>query len=276
MGMTQVQHLVTVDLDDSDARSTAVPGELDSVVGPLLETLDRSATPATFFASRSVAASAPELLDRIAASGHEVAALTTTRPSCRVPYCADFREHLRSTKSTIEAVTGGRVRGHRVTGLGLSWASEWVYDMLVDEGFEYDSSRFPSRHTEYGYAPVPPRVHAIRRWGGTLVEIPATTADLLAIRLQVGTASAVRAMPLAIWRRLLEIRLADGEPVVLHLRPGDLRRTNRLSFYPGSERRPAEDRRMLVRVAGILGASPFTSVANAFPALLRSAPVIES
>ena len=177
------QHLATIDLDDTRSSSSS-PTLTDPspLVDQLLEVLSRSSTPATFFAPIHVARPDGAVLRRIASAGHEVACLTTTSPSGRAPYSSDFREHVRSTKSAIEDATGVRVRGHRATRFGVDSASEWAYDVLVDEGFEYDSSRFPTRNPAYGCAAVPPSVHSIRRWTGTLLEVPVTTTDVFAMR----------------------------------------------------------------------------------------------
>jgi hypothetical protein len=63
-------------------------------------------------------------------------------------------------------------------------------------------------------------------------------------------------MPL--WTAVLNDRHARGEPVVLHLRAGELRG------------RPLE------RLQRIVNRFDFTSVASALPELHRRAPVIES
>lgn len=263
--MAIVPNLVTIDLDAS--RDAASQGDAEAITDGLVAALDRSKTQATFFVPRSVAESTPALTRKIAGAGHEVACLSTTRPAAMRPYGADFSAELQTTRKAIEDATGVRVRGHRNATFAVDHASEWVYDVLVDHGFEYDSSRFPPRHAEPGYDPVPRTVHAVRRWGGTLLEIPVSTADVFAMRMQLGTTESIRGIPLPVLRALVEARHSRGEPLVMHLRATALRRRSMLHRFAGD---------MNDRVAGIVERFPFTSVAKALPELLRSAPTIES
>jgi peptidoglycan/xylan/chitin deacetylase (PgdA/CDA1 family) len=242
----------------------------------LLETLSTTSTQATFFAPCDAARSNADVLRRISSAGHEVACLTATTPSGRAPYCAEFRQHVRAARAAIENATGVRVRGHRASHFGVDSASEWAYDVLVDEGFEYDSSRFPTRRPAYGAAPVPPSVHAIRRWTGTLLEVPVTTADVFAMRFQVGTVASIRGLPLGVSRELVRAREALGEPAVIHLRRTEMVERRVLSFGAGLGATRGGEARTLARVARLLESFHFTSVERALPGLLRSAPIIES
>ena len=269
--MTTIPNLVTVDLDES--RDTATRADIDVITNGLLEALDGSKTQATFFVPRVVAESNPTLTRRIAESGHEVACLSTTEPAKERPYCASFGSELSATRNAIESATGVRVRGHRNATFAVNYESEWAYDVLVDQGFEYDSSRFPVKYAEFGDQPIPPTIHAVRRWGGTLLEVPVSTTDMLSMRLQVGTTGTLRGLPLPLISLMVSGRQKRGEPLVMHLRASALRRA------PGMLTRSTAstaDRRTLHRVSGIVNRFPFTSVARALPDLLRAAPIIES
>jgi len=111
---------------------------------------------------------------------------------------------------------------------------------------------------EFGYPPVPRTAHAVRRWGGTLIEIPVSTADVLAMRVRLGASATIRGWPMPVWSSLVSDRRSRGESVVLHFR--------------ASELRP----RSLARAGRIVSRFDCTSVANALPELYRIAPIIES
>ena len=256
--MATTPNLVTVDLDD----------HAEAAADGLLAALDGSKTSATFFIPRAVAESNPALARRITGSGHEVGCLTKTQPAKAKPYCPSVIGELQATKLALEDATGQRVRGHRNSGFAVDHSSEWMYDVLVDHGFEYDSSRFPHRYTEPGYEPVPTTVHAVRRWSGTLLEVPVSTADIMSVRLQLGTTGSLRGLPLSVLGAVVELRQERGEPLVLHLRGSEI---GARRMFAG-----ARERRTFTRVSGIVQRFPFTSVANALPDLLRSAPIIES
>jgi hypothetical protein len=266
--MTSHQNLVTVDLDSPAGRSD----NAEAVATGLVEALSRTNTVATFFLPRSLAQSSGELAKRLSEAGHEVACLTTTEPAKARPYAKEFRDELTATRAAIEDATGIRVRGHRNATFAVDYQSEWAYDVLVEQGFEYDSSRVPPKYVEVGYLPIPRTTHAVRRWGGTLLEVPVSTADVLAMRVRLGATGSLRGMPLIVWKSLIESRQASGDPLVMHLRASEMRPQS--LFGRGAAARA--DRRALDRMAGITGRFPFTSVAKALPDLLRSAPIIES
>jgi peptidoglycan/xylan/chitin deacetylase (PgdA/CDA1 family) len=267
--MNTIPNLVTVDID---APRAARPGsDLDATTNALLESLDRANTSATFFVPRAFAETNPALTRRIAEQGHEVACLTTEQPAKAKPYCARFTSELATTRDAIETATGRRVLGHRNASFAVDYESEWTYDVLVDHGIEYDSSRIPPKYVDFGNQPVPRNAHVVRRWGGTLLEIPPSTTDVLSVRMQTGTTANVRGLPLPVWSAMAERRRSRGESLMMHLRASELARGTRFGAGPS-----VANRRTLDRVAQIVGRFAFTSVANALPELLRAAPIIES
>jgi peptidoglycan/xylan/chitin deacetylase (PgdA/CDA1 family) len=251
--METVPNLVTVDLDESRARV-----DVAAITDGLLAHFGRGEARATFFVPRQLAEGCASLVRRIAEAGHEVGCLTSTRPAKAKPYCPSFASELEATRDAIEQVIGVRVRGHRNAAFAVDYESEWAYDVLIDRGIEYDSSRIPPKYVEFGYQRVPRAAHAVRRWGGTLIEVPVSTADVLSLRVRLGATSTIRGWPMPVWSALASGARARGEPLVMHLRVSELR-------PKGVE-----------RVGRIVNGLSFTSVASALPALYRTAPIIEN
>jgi polysaccharide deacetylase family protein (PEP-CTERM system associated) len=117
----------------------------------LLELLDRSEARGTFFVLGWIADRHPELVRRIASGGHEVAShgwghrrVTTLTPD-------RFRTSVRRSKEVLEDVTGEAVLGYRAPSFSIVPGREWALDILVEEGYAYDSSLFPVRRRGYGY-----------------------------------------------------------------------------------------------------------------------------
>jgi hypothetical protein len=263
-------NLTTIDLDEASV--SGAPTDPSAIADGLIAALDGSKTSATFFVPGAVAGARPELLRRLSEAGHEVGCLTMTEPSRERPYSSRFSDELQATKAAIESATGARVRGHRNATFALDFESEWAYDVLIDQGFEYDSSRFPLKYAGVGRQPVPRGVHVVRRWGGTLLEIPVSTADVLAMRVQIGTAGSVRGLPMPIWSAVMESHQIGSTSLVMHLRASELR--HRSPFRRATAGAP--DHKTLQRLSGIVGRFNFTSVARALPELVRSAPILES
>src|SRR5207249_2171059 len=144
----------------------------------LLDLLDRTETKATFFVLGRVAQAYPTLIRDVALRGHEIG--THGHLHRRLPDLGEegFRRDLRLPIETIERACGVRPRGHRAPEFSVTRRSAWAFDVLAEEGFMFDSSVFPIRHTRYGIPDAPTVPYRVEcRGGRTLVEVPLTTLD---------------------------------------------------------------------------------------------------
>lgn len=255
-------HLMTIDLDGA---SPARDG--DGLMTRLLETLDRAGRRATFFVPKSRTASR-QLVARISEAGHEVAALT--KSSTTAPYSRDFQAELKTLRNALEAASGQRVRGHRHLD-GLDDDAAWVYDVLLDEGFEYDSSWRPTPAGEMRSPGLSRSVRAERRWNGTLLEVPTTTSELDHLPVILGSVRSIRRVPLPVLRQSVRSRERRGKPSMVRLRESELRRLTKGDSDAGSR----AERRTISRLGTMLGWVPFAPLGDAIPELLRGAPIIE-
>lgn len=232
----------------------------------LLEMLARRQAFGTFFTLGWVADKHPQVVQRIAAAGHEVAShgfwhrrVTTLSP-------AAFREDLRSSKAVLESVSGQPVLGFRAPSFSIVPGGEWAFDVLLEEGYRYDSSLFPIRRPGYGYPAAPTVAHLIERSGGTLLEIPMATTDVAGIRLPAAGGAYLRQLPYALTRRAFREHGARGDSAMFYVHPWeldpgqprlDVSWLTRLRHYRGLDR-------MQSRIERLLGDFQFTSVARRY------------
>ncbi len=136
----------------------------------LLDLMARHDATGTFFVLGWVAERDPDLVKAIAAAGHEVAShgWDHRRVTQQAPH--QFRESVRDSKRLLEDTTGQRVRGFRAPSYSIVPGLEWALDVLLEEGYSYDSSLFPIwRPDGYGYAcgeARPPLARASQRSAG--------------------------------------------------------------------------------------------------------------
>ena len=232
----------------------------------LLEMLARRQAFGTFFTLGWVADKHPHLVRRIAAAGHEVAShgfwhrrVTTLSP-------AAFREDLRSSKAALESVGGQSVLGFRAPSFSIVPGGEWAFDVLLEEGYRYDSSLFPIRRPGYGYPGAPAVAHLIERSGGTLLEIPMATTDIAGIRVPAAGGAYLRQLPYALTRRAFREHGARGHSAMFYVHPWeldpeqprlDVSWLTRLRHYRGLDR-------MKGRIERLLDDFQFTSVARRY------------
>src|SRR5262245_43682226 len=144
----------------------------------LLDLLAAAGVRATFFVLGWIAARRPALIRRIAAAGHEVAShgywhrlVTTQTP-------AEFRSDVRRAKAVLENALGRPVAGYRAPSFSIAPWCDWAFEVLVEEGHEFDSSVAVGRRVSCGQLTADGRPFVMETLAGPLREFP-----LPAIRL---------------------------------------------------------------------------------------------
>src|SRR5688572_21077563 len=138
----------------------------------LLALFDEANVRATFFVLGWVAERFPDLVSRIVGAGHEIASHGYDHGLVYDKTPAAFRADLLRAGAAIQRATGVRVTGYRAPSFSVTDRSLWALDVLVSEGYTFDSSIYPIRHDRYGIPTWPRHVHRVRREHGSLWELP--------------------------------------------------------------------------------------------------------
>lgn len=191
----------------------------------VLDLLDGAGVKATFFVLGWVAMRAPGLVKEIRRRGHEVASHGFAHQLVYEIGPERFRDDVRRAKALLEDLTGEGVSGYRAPSYSVTARSLWALDILVEEGFTYDSSIFPIVHDLYGIPDARRFPHVIRRAAGPIREFPITTLGLAGerLRLPVGGGGYLRLFPVGLIRRAFDrINRRERQPAVLYFHPWEL------------------------------------------------------
>jgi polysaccharide deacetylase family protein (PEP-CTERM system associated) len=174
-----------------------------------------------------VAERLPGLVKGIRARGHEIACHGYGHQLIYRIGPALFREDVRRAKGVLEAITGVAVRGYRAPTYSITKESLWAFDILIDEGFSYDSSVFPIHHDAYGIPGAPRFPYTVRRADGSLEEFPLTTLPLgpggCSYQLPIAGGGYLRLLPAALIKWGIErVNFREGKPAVLYLHPWEI------------------------------------------------------
>jgi len=205
-------HHFTIDLEEyfqvsafetrvSRAAWDGFESRVGNQVAQLLELLARYEARATFFVLGWLADRQRELVRMIARAGHEIAShgWDHVRVTDQTP--EQFRRSVRRTKDTLESITGDAVLGFRAPSFSIVPGREWALDVLIEEGYRYDSSLFPVRRGgRYGYPDGESDPHWLERPSGVLAEIPPTTLAWGGMRLPAAGGAYFRLLPYALVR----------------------------------------------------------------------------
>ena len=110
---------------------------------------------ATFFCLGWVAERYPNLIKEIQHRGHEIACHGYSHKLIYTQSRDEFREDVRKAKAILEDITGDEVVGYRAPSYSITNRSRWAFEVLMEEGFKYDSSIFPIHHDFYGFPRAP-------------------------------------------------------------------------------------------------------------------------
>ncbi len=222
---------------------------------------------ATFFVLGWIAERYPDLVRRIQKDGHEIACHGYAHRLIYNQSRDEFRQDIKRAKSILEDITGSEVIGYRAPSYSITKQSQWALDVLIEEGFKYDSSIFPIRHDFYGM-PNAPRFPFLISLNGkpgfefqmlnfdstlkrsaapygagrsgpltsnTLVEFPISTFQFFNQNLPISGGGYFRLFPYPVIRKSLKsINEKEGKPFIFYIHPweidSDQPRINGLSF----------------------------------------------
>jgi len=178
----------------------------------------------TFFVVGDVAASHPRLVRRIADAGHEVACHSMHHDPVAGQTPEQFRQDLRRARRVIQDAGATDVIGYRAPSYSLPPGGGWAYDVLLEEGFRYDSSVYPIRHDRYGEPGAPRFPWPVRKSGDrTLIEFPIGTLRLLGVNLPVGGGGYFRLFPGGLFRAgIRSVNRREGRPLMFYFHPWEM------------------------------------------------------
>jgi len=233
----------------------------------ILELFASEGVCATFFVLGWVAERFPRLVRQIAAAGHEIASHGYHHQLLYTLTPAQFREDVRAAKALLEQASGTPVIGFRAPSYSIVESSLWALDILIEEGYAYDTSIFPIHHDRYGIPNAERHEHVVRRKAGTLIELPASTTRVGKVNLPIAGGGYFRLLPYA-WTRwgISRVNRREQKPVVFYFHPWEIDpdqprfavgAASRLRHYTGLDRTPERLRRLMrefrfTSVAGVL------------------------
>jgi polysaccharide deacetylase family protein (PEP-CTERM system associated) len=166
----------------------------------LLDLLELHDTKATFFILGWVAETVPNLVKEIHRAGHEIASHGYGHELIYNQTLEAFQEDVRRSKELLEDLVGEAVLGYRAPSFSIT---EQAIDILVEGGFRYDSSLFPSAfHDRYGEIPFVSQNEA----GGVVQlrpgfhEVLISTVSFFGQRVPWGGGGYFRVLPYTVFR----------------------------------------------------------------------------
>ncbi len=235
MNVERVTNALTVDVEDyfhvsafadSVDRKTwaSFESRVEQNTHRLLKIFDDASVSATFFVLGWVAERFPQLVTEITANGHELACHGYSHQLIYTQSRGEFREESSRAKILLEDIAGTAVAGYRAASYSITKKSQWAIEVLMDLGFQYDSSIVPVRHDLYGIAGA--RVYPYRMCvpdGRSMIEFPPSTIRVAGYRIPIGGGGYFRLYPYWFTQWALGlINTRDQMPFSFYLHPWEI------------------------------------------------------
>jgi polysaccharide deacetylase family protein (PEP-CTERM system associated) len=132
---------------------------------------------------------------------------------------AEFRDEIARSRDILSSLSGKPVIGFRAPNFSILKGCEWAFDILIEEGYRYDSSIFPARKSGSGFSTS---IQSITRESGCLVEVPMSPAKVGKFQIPAGGGAWFRLLPYGLTRRALKQADQRREPGVFYIHPWEL------------------------------------------------------
>lgn len=161
----------------------------------ILDIFDSVGIKSTFFVLGWVAKKYPSLVPEIANRGHEVASHGTHHELVYEMSGKDFRKDIRYSKKILEDQSGNKVLGYRAPNFSIT---DQAIDILQEEGFQYDSSVFPTVfHDRYGIlSKYEIRENGFYEIKKSFFEFPLSSFNILGVSLPWSGGAYFRVIPI--------------------------------------------------------------------------------
>lgn len=228
------RHALTIDVEDyfqvtafkdvvaRDAWND-LPSRVEANTHAMLRLFDDRGVKATFFVLGWIAERFPTLVEAIAAQGHEVASHGYSHRLIYEQTPDEFRSETDRSKKLLEDIVSMPVSGYRAATFSITQNSLWALQILIECGFEYDSSIFPIRHDRYGLAGGPEVPHVVEVGDAEILEFPMSTFRAGPLRIPVAGGGYFRLYPYPLTRALLARQSAkQAAPFVFYAHPWEI------------------------------------------------------
>jgi polysaccharide deacetylase family protein (PEP-CTERM system associated) len=198
-----------------------IPCRVEKNVDTILELFDRHSVKATFFTLGWIAERYPAMVQRIVATGHELASHGCEHIRANTQKRQEFFNDVKKSRELLEDIAGVSVKGYRAASYSISSENLWAHDVLAEAGYAYSSSIVPVRHDLYGIPGAPRFMHSVA--GGHLTEIPVTTISVLNRQINCGGGGWFRLFPYAFSKWALgKVNRDDGQAAIFYFHPWEI------------------------------------------------------
>ena len=177
--------------------------ELFEAVDVIRKILDENSLKITFFTVAWLAKT-PQSIKTIKEDGHEIASHGYWHQQLFKMSENEIKSDLSSSKNILEDTIGCSILGYRAPGFSIRSDMTWIFDIIKDEGYKYDSSYLYSSQNN------------VYRMENSLIEIPPNSLLFLGKKVPTCGGFFFRLCPLKLYMMYLRYLNDNESPLVFY------------------------------------------------------------
>ena len=244
-----MENMLTIDLEDyyqlvyrnKLGKQTPPSDQVAELTLRILHILGDFDAKATFFVLGTIAEHFPELVEKIAREGHEVATHGHSHDHVAGMTSEEFSRELSLSLSILRDIAGQKVVGHRAPYFSMKANWSWAFDVMADHGITYDSSLIPTNRGHNGQFWASQAPYEFRP---NLIEVPVSALKFGNARFILG-GTYFRLCPYGFSRWFVKRLNRAGLPAVIYFHPYEFDTAPKLFDLDGAS---AKDRLEVSRI----------------------------
>ena len=195
-------------------------------INKILDWLQKRDTYATFFVVGELLEYKNELLDKILSNGHEIAFHTMYHNRLD---SENFQQQFDLELKTFENLTNKKSKGFRAPSFSLNQETSWAIDILIKNGYEYDSSIVPAKTRLYGVPNAEKNPYLIssnrvekNNPDSILMEYPLLTTNFFGKTVVSAGGFYIRTLPLYFLKKEISFRNNQNFPATMYIHSWEL------------------------------------------------------
>ena len=205
----------------------SLPSHVEKNLIRILDILERRKIKSTCFFLGWIAKKYPGLVKETIRRGHEIASHGFYHKLAFQMTEAEFFEDAASSKKLLEDVSGQQVLGYRAPGFSLTQNTPWFFKRLIEAGYVYDSSLFPTKLSTKlthggGISTNKLAPHVMVVDGNEIVEFPVSVRQIMGQPICFFGGAWLRIFPYSLIKKSAIQVLAKDRPVGFYVHPREI------------------------------------------------------
>ncbi len=201
----------------------SLPSRIVPQIDRILDLLDRHSVSATFFILGWVAEHTPAAVRLIARAGHEIGCHSYAHQPVYRLTPAQFRQDTVRAVRAIQEAGDVTPRIYRAPNYSITTDCLWALEILVECGFESDSSIVPIAHDRCGIPGFSRYPTLLETPAGSLLEVPVATIAMGNGAIPVGGGAYLRVLPYRYTAAgIRRVNTAEQRPVCMYFHPWEI------------------------------------------------------